>query len=74
MGIAAAAGLANNFGAVKSLTTTGIQQGHMKMHLFNIMNQLEVNNSDKDKVIEYFKDRNVSVSAVRAYVESLQVA
>jgi len=74
MGIAAAAGLANNFGAVKSLTTTGIQQGHMKMHLFNIMNQLEVNNSDKDKVVEHFKDRNVSVSAVRAYVESLQVA
>lgn len=74
MAIAAAAGLANNFGAVKSLTTTGIQQGHMKMHLFNIMNQLEVSNADKDKVIEHFKDKNVSVSAVRAFVESIEVA
>lgn len=74
MGIAAAAGLANNFGAVKSLTTTGIQQGHMKMHLHNIMNQLEVDNANKEKVVCYFKDKNVSVSAVRAYVESLQVA
>ena len=74
MGIAAAAGLANNFGAVKSLTTTGIQQGHMKMHLFNIMNQLEVKNGNKDKVVEHFKDRNVSVSAVRSFVESLEVA
>jgi hydroxymethylglutaryl-CoA reductase len=72
MGIAAAAGLANNFGAVKSLTTTGIQQGHMKMHLFNIMNQLEVNKNDKDKVVDHFKNKNVSVSAVRSYVESLE--
>lgn len=71
MGIAAAAGLANNFGAVKSLTTTGIQQGHMKMHLFNILNQLEVKKCDRDKVVEYFKDKNVSVSAVRTFVESI---
>lgn len=74
MGIAAAAGLANNFGAVKSLTTTGIQQGHMKMHLFNIMNQLEVKKEDRDKVVAFFKDKNVSVSAVRTFVESLQIA
>lgn len=73
MGIAAAAGLANNFGAVKSLTTTGIQQGHMKMHLFNIMNQLEVKKEDRDKIVAYFKDKSVSVSAVRTYVESLQL-
>lgn len=73
MGIAAAAGLANNFGAVKSLTTTGIQQGHMKMHLFNIMNQLDVKKEDRDKIVAYFKDKNVSVSAVRTYVESLQL-
>lgn len=74
MGIAAAAGLANNFGAVKSLTTTGIQQGHMKMHLFNIMNQLDVKKEDREKVVEHFKDKNVSVSAVRTFVESLQIA
>ena len=73
MGIAAAAGLANNFGAVKSLTTTGIQKGHMKMHLFNIMNQLGVNNGDRQKIIDYFKDKNVSVSAVRNYAESLEL-
>ncbi|UKN02487.1 hydroxymethylglutaryl-CoA reductase, degradative [Paracrocinitomix mangrovi] len=74
MSIAAAAGLANNFGAVKSLTTTGIQQGHMKMHLFNIMNQLEVEKGNRQKVVDYFKDKNVSVSAVREYVEELELA
>jgi len=70
MGIAAAAGLANNFGAVKSLTTTGIQQGHMKMHLINILNQLGVNKQNHPIVFNYFKDKNVSVSAVRNFVES----
>lgn len=74
MGIAAAAGLANNFGAVKSLTTTGIQQGHMKMHLYNIMNQLEVKQMDRDKVVDHFKDKNVSVSAVRKFVEEHALA
>ncbi len=73
MGIAAAAGLANNFGAVKSLTTTGIQQGHMKMHLFNIMNQLAVPKANRQAVVDYFSDKNVSVSAVRKYVEETLV-
>ena len=40
MKIIAAVGLAQNFGAVRSLVTTGIQKGHMKMHLLNILNQL----------------------------------
>jgi hydroxymethylglutaryl-CoA reductase len=70
MGIVAAAGLANNFGAVKSLITVGIQKGHMKMHLFNIMKQLDVCNSDRNKVVEFFRDKNVSVSAVRGFIES----
>ena len=74
MSIAAAAGLANNFGAVKSLTTTGIQQGHMKMHLFNIMNQLCVDQKNRPKVVAYFKDKNVSVSAVRKFVEEQELA
>ncbi|HRP52407.1 MAG TPA: hydroxymethylglutaryl-CoA reductase, partial [Fluviicola sp.] len=69
MGIVAAAGLANNFGAVKSLVTTGIQQGHMKMHLHNIMNQLNVCKSDREKVVAHFSNKKVSVSAVREFIE-----
>lgn len=71
MGIAAATGLANNFSAVKSLVTVGIQKGHMKMHLFNIMKQLNVPNSDHEAIVNYFKDKNVSVSAVRRLVKKL---
>lgn len=69
MGIAAAAGLANNFSAVKSLVTVGIQKGHMKMHLLNILKQLNVPESRKGEVVEYFKDKVVSVSAVRQLTE-----
>jgi hydroxymethylglutaryl-CoA reductase len=32
MQIAAAAGLANNFSAIKALITHGIQAGHMPLH------------------------------------------
>ncbi|GAA4977895.1 hydroxymethylglutaryl-CoA reductase, degradative [Algibacter aquimarinus] len=68
MQIVAVAGLAQNFAALNSLTTTGIQQGHMKMHLMNILNQFEANDNEKAKLTEYFKTHTVTHSAV---VESL---
>ena len=55
--ITAAAGLAQNFSALRSLVTTGIQKGHMKMHLLNILNQLESTEEEKSIIVEYFKDK-----------------
>lgn len=63
MQIVAAAGLAQNFSALRSLVTTGIQKGHMKMHLLNILNQLEATEDEKAQIVEYFKDNIVSHSA-----------
>ena len=57
MEITAAAGLAQNFSAIRSLVTTGIQKGHMKMHLLNILNQLEATEEEKVFIINYFKDK-----------------
>ena len=54
MQIVAVAGLAQNFAALRSLTTTGIQKGHMKMHLMNILNQFEANDYEKAIIIDYF--------------------
>jgi len=34
--VVAAVGLAQNFAALRALSTTGIQQGHMKLHAKNI--------------------------------------
>ncbi|APZ44908.1 hydroxymethylglutaryl-CoA reductase, degradative [Polaribacter reichenbachii] len=64
MQIMAAAGLAQNFAALRALTTKGIQHGHMKMHLQNILNQLGANEQEKEKIIKYFETRTVSHSAV----------
>ena len=63
MQIIAVAGLAQNFSAVRSLITSGIQKGHMKMHLLNILNQLEATEDEKSQIVEYFKDKVVSFSA-----------
>ena len=63
MRIVAVAGLAQNFSAVRSLITSGIQKGHMKMHLLNILNQLEATDEEKKQIVEYFKDKVVSFSA-----------
>ncbi len=72
MKIVAVAGLAQNFGALKSLTTTGIQEGHMKMHLMNILNQFKASNDEKVKIIEHFKTHVVTHSAVVEALEKIR--
>ncbi len=64
MQIVAVAGLAQNLAAVKSLTTTGIQEGHMKMHLMNILNQFEATETEKTTLVTHFKTNVVTHSAV----------
>ncbi|MEY3040422.1 MAG: 3-hydroxy-3-methylglutaryl-coenzyme reductase, partial [Bacteroidota bacterium] len=64
MGIVAAAGLAQNWAAVQSLVTTGIQKGHMKMHLLNILNQLGADQQEKAAMVEYFKTHTVQYQGV----------
>ncbi len=72
MMIAASVGLAQNFAALKSLVTSGIQKGHMKMHLMNILGQLEANTEEKEKITQHFADKVVSFSAVREQLELLR--
>lgn len=72
MMITAAVGLAQNFAAVKSLVTTGIQKGHMKMHLLNILNQLEAGEMEKERAKTYFSDKVVSFQAVAEFLKKLR--
>lgn len=72
MQIVAVAGLAQNFAALRSLTTTGIQDGHMKMHLNNILNQFESNEDERVLIRKHFKHHVVSHSAVVDYIENLR--
>ena len=72
MQIVAVAGLAQNFAALRALTTTGIQQGHMKMHLMNILNQLEANVHEKELIVEAFKGKTLSHSAIAEYLHHIR--
>ncbi len=72
MQFVAVAGLAQNFAALRSLTTTGIQDGHMKMHLNNILNQFEANEEERVLIRKHFKHHVVSHSAVVDYIETLR--
>ena len=72
MQIVAVAGLAQNFAAVRSLVTTGIQQGHMNMHLLNILNQLGASEKEKETLAKHFKKRLITYGAVADAFQNLQ--
>lgn len=72
MQIVAVAGLAQNFAALRSLITTGIQEGHMKMHLMNILNQFHATEQERSLIIEHFKTNTVTHSAVVEEINKLR--
>jgi hydroxymethylglutaryl-CoA reductase len=72
MSVAASAGLANHFSAIKALITGGIQQGHMKLHLINILNQFNADSNEKKAVLRHFQNRNVTYESVRNYLSGIR--
>ncbi|MCW1953944.1 MAG: hydroxymethylglutaryl-CoA reductase, degradative [Flavobacteriia bacterium] len=74
MGLVAVAGLAQNFAALHSLVTSGIQKGHMKMHLMNILNQLGATESEKQLLIANFKNETATHSNVVQAFERIRAA
>lgn len=68
MQVVAAVGLAQNFAAVRSLVTSGIQQGHMKMHLTNILNHLQATPTQAEAARQHFADKVVSFTNVRQFL------
>jgi hydroxymethylglutaryl-CoA reductase len=72
MQIIATAGLAQNFAALRALTTKGIQHGHMKMHLQNILNQLGATAQEKIQIGNYFEGKTVTHSGVVTKFEELR--
>ncbi len=72
MQVVATAGLAQNFAALRSLITNGIQEGHMKMHLGNILNQMKASEDERQKVQIHFENNIVSHAAVVSFIENLR--
>jgi hydroxymethylglutaryl-CoA reductase len=60
--IAVAVGLAQNLGALRALSTEGIQRGHMALHARNIAMAAGASGSDVDWVVKKMvADKSVSV-------------
>lgn len=72
MQIVAAAGLAQNFAALRSLTTLGIQEGHMKMHINNILNQFDASKSEREIIKKHFETNTISHAAVVDFIKSIR--
>lgn len=72
MQIVAVAGLAQNFAALRSLTTSGIQEGHMKMHLNNILNQFNATEQERELIKKHFKHNTVSHASVVDFINNLR--
>ena len=72
MKIVAVAGLAQNFAALRSLTTTGIQEGHMKMHINNILNQFQTTSEERKIIKSHFENNSISHASVVDFIENLR--
>ncbi len=73
MMIIASVGLAQNFAAIKSLVTSGIQKGHMKMHLLNILNQLGASKLEREETKKHFSDNYISYSGVESFINTMRL-
>ena len=72
MQVVAVTGLAQNFAALRSLTTTGIQEGHMKMHLNNILNQYQATAEERKVIAAHFQNSTVTHASVVELIERLR--
>jgi hydroxymethylglutaryl-CoA reductase len=72
MQVVAVTGLAQNFAALRSLTTTGIQEGHMKMHLNNILNQFQATSEERQAIVKHFENNAISHASVVELLENLR--
>lgn len=72
MSIVASVGLTQNFAALNSLTTKGIQEGHMKMHLNNILNQYQATKEERLQIQDYFSNNTITHASVSEFIKKIR--
>ncbi len=72
MSVMAATGLASNYSAIYSLSTHGIQHGHMRMHLNNILSQLDADEYERKNASEFFQNERISYNKVADYLSKIR--
>lgn len=71
--VIAAAGIAQNLGALRALATVGIQAGHMKLHSRNMAVTAGANDDEVDKVVEIARaSGRITAAAIEAALEQVR--
>ena len=72
--VMAAAGLAQNLGALRALATVGIQAGHMKLHLMNMVAAAGAEEHEVEEVATMVREsgERITMAAVEAALSSLR--
>lgn len=71
--VIASVGLAQNFAALRALSTEGIQRGHMRLHAKNIAIAAGAKGAQIDKVAaKMAEEKNISVSRAKEMMEKLK--
>jgi hydroxymethylglutaryl-CoA reductase len=71
--VMAAAGIAQNLGALRALATVGIQAGHMKLHARNMAVTAGANDDEVDKVVEIARaSGRITATAIETALEQVR--
>ena len=70
MSIVAAVGLAQNFAAVRALITKGIQRGHMKLHLPNLLKRENANPEEIKAANLFFQGKTPSSKDIKEFLKN----
>jgi len=70
--IMASVGLAQNFSAIRALTTEGIQKGHMKLHAKNIAFAAGAKPEQIEKIVQkMIQENNISLNRAKELLEQI---
>ncbi len=68
--IITAAGLAQNFSALRALATEGIQKGHMKLHARNLASAAGANKDQIDEIVsKMIQENNISLNRAKELLD-----
>ena len=70
--IMAATGLAQNYSAIRALSTEGIQKGHMRLHARNLAAAAGATNEQIDKIVQkMIEEKNISLDKAKELVTEI---
>lgn len=78
-GVIAAVGLVQNLGALRALTSQGIVQGHMRLHIQNLLLASAVKNSEKTSIAQlaeqyFLKNKKITLTDVKNILDNFRKA